>query len=147
MDSIELNNEMYRRNFSKTEKAMDVRELIPKHKDDQEVIVGLKKLSFEEIQPIVPDLLEWLQDLHWPIARPVAEVLEPFSDKLVPDLLEILKTNDGMWKFGILVTFGRTTKDQTLLKEIERIAKFPTRDEIEEEVNLEAISILNGEYS
>jgi hypothetical protein len=32
------------------------------------------------------------------------------------------------------------------LDEIERIAKFPTRDEIEAEVDLEAIAILNGDY-
>lgn len=126
---------------------MNIRELIPKHKDDQNVIEGLKKLSFEEIKPIVPDLLEWLQDINWPIAGPVAEVLKPFSDKLVPDILKILKTNDGIWKLWILTTLARTTKDQTLLKEIERIAKSPTRDEIVEEVNIEANSILNGDYN
>ena len=125
---------------------MDIQELIPKHKDDQEVIEALKKLSFEEIKPIIPELLEWLQDINWPIARPVAEVLKPFSDKLVPDILNILKTNDGIWKLWILTTLAKTTKDQTLLKEIERIANYPTRDEIEDEVNAEAIAILNGDY-
>jgi hypothetical protein len=125
---------------------MDIQELIPKHKDDQEVIEALKKLSFEEIKPIVPELLEWLQDINWPIARPVAEVLKPFSDQLVPEILKILKTNDGIWKLWILTTLARTTKDQTLLKEIERIANYPTRDEIEDEVNAEAIAILNGDY-
>ncbi|MDI3321291.1 DUF5071 domain-containing protein [Pinibacter soli] len=126
---------------------MDVRKLIPKHKDDQEVIEGLKKLSFEEIKPIVPDLLKFLQDLHWPIARSIAGVLDEYSDRLVPDLLQILKTNDGMWKLGILTAFGRKEKDHIFLKEIERIAKYPTKDEIEDEVNLEAIAILNEKYS
>lgn len=126
---------------------MNIRELVPKHKDDQDVIQGLKNLTFEEIRPIVPELLEWLQDINWPIAGPVAEVLNPFSDQLVPDILKILKTNDGLWKLWILTTLVRNTKDQTLLKEIERIATFPTRDEIEEEVNLEAIAILNGDYN
>ncbi|RFS22694.1 DUF5071 domain-containing protein [Chitinophaga silvatica] len=125
---------------------MDIQEMIPKHKDDQKVIAELKKLSFEEIKPIVPDLLTWLQDINWPIARHIAEVLEPFSDKLVPDIVEILKTNDGIWKLWILVTLARKTKDETLLKEIERIAKHPTKDEIEEEVNVEAAAILNGDY-
>lgn len=35
-----------------------------------------------------------------------------------------------MW---VLVSLARYTKDTLLLSEIERIAKFPTRDEIEEE--------------
>jgi hypothetical protein len=126
---------------------MNIRELIPSHKDDQEVIEKLKQLSFEEIKPIIPDLLEWLQDINWPIAGPVADILEPFTDKIVPDILKVLNTNDGLWKLWVLTCLARTTKDPTLLKELERIAKFPTRDEIEEEVNIEAISILNGDYN
>ena len=124
---------------------MDVRKLIPKHKFDQKVIEGLKALSFEQLEPIIPDLLEWLQDMNWPIARPIADILEPFADRITPEIIKILKTNDGMWKYWIL-GFIRNTKDPLLLVEIERIAKFPTIDEITDEVNLEAICILNGEY-
>lgn len=122
---------------------MDIRELIPKHKGDIEVIERLRELSFEEIKPIVPDLLEWLQDVNWPIAGPVAEVLEPFGDLLAPDILRILQTDDDIWKLWTLSALARNTNDQNLLKEIERIAKFPTRAEIGEGVYEEAVSILN----
>lgn len=125
---------------------MEIKDLIPKHKFDEKVIHGLKNLSFEELKPIIPELLEWLQDMNWPIARPIANILEPFADRLTPDIIKILKTNDGMWKLWILVTLARKTTDPLLLIEIERIAKFPTRDEIEDEVDLEAIAILNGKY-
>jgi hypothetical protein len=125
---------------------MNIKGLIPAHKDDQKVIEKLKKLSFEEIKPIIPDLLEWLQDMNWPIAGPVAEILKPFSDSIVPEIIKILKTNDGFWKWGTLTTLARTTTNQMLLTEIERMAKFPTRDEIEEGLNVEAIAILNGDY-
>ena len=125
---------------------MKIAELIPKHKDDQKVIEGLKMLSFEEIKPIIPNLLEWLQDINWPIAGPVAEILKPFSDSMVPEIIKILRTNDGLWKWGTLTTLARTTTNPMLLTEIERIAKFPTRDEIEEELDIEAIAILNGDY-
>jgi hypothetical protein len=84
--------------------------------------------------------------MNWPIARPIAEVLEPFSDKLVPEILKILKTNDGIWKLWILSILARKTNESRLLEEIERIAKFPTKDEIDEEINIEAIAILNGDY-
>ena len=124
----------------------DINNLIPKHKHDHDVISGLKALSFEQLKPIIPELLEWLQDLNWPIARPIADILKPFADKLTPEIIKILKTDDGMWKLWILVTLARTTTDPFLLIEIERIAKFPSRDETEDEVNLEAISILNGDY-
>lgn len=126
---------------------MDIKELIPKHKDDQKVIAGLKKLSFEQLRPIVPELLEWLQDMNWPIARPVADILEPHVDRIVPEIMEIFKTNDGLWKMWILLNLLKNTANPILLGEIERVAKFPTRDEIQEEANLEAICILNGDYN
>ncbi len=125
---------------------MDIKELIPKDKFDQKVIASLKKLSFEQLKPIIPDLLEWLQDMNWPIARPIADILEPFTEKLTPEIIEILKTDDGMWKLWILVTLGRTNTDPLLLNELERIARFPSKIEIEDGVNLEAIAILNGDY-
>ena len=125
---------------------MDIKELIPKHKDDQSVIAGLKKLSFEQLEPIVPELLALLQDMNWPIARHVADVLEPFADKIAPEIIKIFKTNDGIWKMWVLINLTVNATDPALLNEIERIAKFPTRDEVEEEANLEAIAILNGDY-
>jgi hypothetical protein len=125
---------------------MNIRELIPKDKFDEEVIDRLKALSFEQINPIIPELLEWLQDINWPISGPIAQLLNPFVNRITPEIIKILKTDDGLWKLWILVTLTRTTTDPVLLAEIERIAKCPTRDEIEEGVNLEAISILNGDY-
>lgn len=124
---------------------MDIKALIPKHKDDQEVIDGLKALSFEQLKPIVPELLELLQDLHWPIAHPIADILKPFADKITPEIIRILQTNDGQWKWGVLTKLSRKTSDPVLLKEIERIARYPTRDEVEEELNVEAIAILKGD--
>ena len=84
--------------------------------------------------------------MNWPIARPIADILEPLADRMIPEIIKILKTNDGMWKYWILINIARNTNNPLLLSEIERIAKSPSRDEIEDEVNLEAIAILNGDY-
>ena len=81
---------------------MDIGELVPKHKDDQKVIAELRKLSFEHLEPIIPNLLEWLQDMNWPIARPVADILKPFADRMIPNIIRILKTNDWEWKQSML---------------------------------------------
>ncbi|RFM35149.1 DUF5071 domain-containing protein [Chitinophaga silvisoli] len=125
---------------------MNIQDLIPAHKGDDRGIERLKKLSFEEIQPIVPELLEWLQDVNWPIASDIADVLHPFVNRMVPEIIDIMKTNDGIWKYWILCTFGRDFKHPVLLQEIERIVRFPTEDEIAEEVNIIALEIMNGEY-
>lgn len=123
---------------------MDVRKLIPKNKHDRHGITELKKLSFEEIEPIVPKLLEWLQDMNWPVAEPVANVLKPFADRITPQIIDILRTDDNMWKYWILLSLTENTNDPLLLSEIERIAKSPTNLEMEDEVHLAASAILNG---
>lgn len=123
---------------------MNLQELVPKHKSDFIAIENLKLLSFEEIKPIVTELLEWLQDFNWPVAAPIAEMLSPYLDKMVPEVMEVLKTNDGVWKFWILTTLLTNTHNPILLKELERIANFPTKDEVEEGVDKEAMVILRG---
>ena len=32
-----------------------------------------KSLSDTEIEPMIPALLEWMQDINWPIAFPIAK--------------------------------------------------------------------------
>ena len=126
---------------------MDTKDFIPKDKGDFETVARLREIKFEELRLIIPEILVWLQDLHWPIARPIAEALMPHADKLTPDFINILKTNDGEWKYNVLVLFGRKTKDSLFLEEIKRIVLYPTQDEIREEVDIEATKIVNGEYN
>lgn len=114
---------------------MDIKNLIPKDKFDFETVEKLTQYSFEDIEAIVPDLLEWLQDINWPISQPIAEFLIPFSEKIAPEILKILKGKDEIWKYWILTTFGKNIKNELVLEEINRIAKNPTQDEIDEEVN------------
>lgn len=121
---------------------MNVRSLIPKDKFDDSAISKLKELSFEDIQPIVPDLLIWLQDMHWPIAIQVADVLRPFADRINSEVLPILTSHDELWILGILVHIARYSTDPDVIRAIERIAKFPTKDEVENCVNEIAMEIL-----
>ena len=52
---------------------MDIKALIPKDKSDIETAETLSNHSFKEVQPIIPDLLEWLQDGNWPVSKTVAD--------------------------------------------------------------------------
>lgn len=122
---------------------MNIKNLIPKDKFDFETVEKLKNYSFEEIEPIIPDLLEWLQDINWPISKSVAEYLIPYTKKISSEILNILQSHDQVWKYWILLIFGEIIKDKMVLNEIERIAKYPTKDEIEEEVYDIAKEIIN----
>lgn len=121
---------------------MNVKDLVPKNKFDDTSIDTLKRLSYEEIEPIVPDLLEWLQDMNWPVASEVRDVLTPFIDQLFPEFQKIFTSNDGLWKYWILSCFGDNTTDKRFIDEMKRMAISPTEDEITEEVDIYAREIL-----
>lgn len=113
---------------------MNIINLIPKDKSDFQTVELLKNYNFQQIKPIVPDLLEWLQDMNWPVSRPIADFLIPFTEEISSELIKILKTNDEMWKYWILLSFGKNIKNKSVLNEIERITKNPSQGEIENDV-------------
>lgn len=120
---------------------MDIKDLIPKDKFDIETAKKLSNYSINEVQPIIPELLEWLQDGNWPVSKPIADHLIPFTQDISLEILQILKSNDGMWKYWILLIFGKTIKNEIVINEIKRIAINPTDDEINDGVNDIAIKI------
>lgn len=123
-----------------------VTNLIPKDKLDLEAVERLKCHSYEQIKVIVPELLEWIQDLNWPVAKPLAVFLESISEHLTEDILEILRGKDEVWKYWCIIVFGVNTSkpiNEKLILEFSRIAKNPTKNEIEEEVNLVALEAIN----
>lgn len=121
---------------------MNIQNLLPKDKFDIETVENLKNFSFEEIQPIVPELLEWLQDCNWPISKPILNILLPFTDKISFNILEILKGSDEVWKYWILMGFGNSITNNLIIEEIKRIAFKPSENEINEgnaEIALELV--------
>lgn len=113
---------------------MTSKALLPKDKFDFQATEILKELSFEEIQAIVPNLLEWLQDGNWPISKSVAAVLIPFTDQIATEIVKILKSNDETWKYWILLTFGKNTNNRFICDEIIRIVQNPSQEEIDANV-------------
>lgn len=77
---------------------------IPKDKYDVSVIPEIKNLKPSEISLIAPSLLEWLADINWPVAIPLAEELVRFHKELIPAIKHILyKDNtDNIWKYWII---------------------------------------------
>ena len=75
--------------------------LLPKDKCDDEAVDHLNTLSSSEIQLLIPDLLTWLQDINWPIAMPIANMLlKQKTQKLaVEPVRGILRGKDEVWKY------------------------------------------------
>ena len=108
------------------------KDYLPKNKFDQQSLCGIDKLSNEEIQPIIYELLTWLQDYNWPVADKVLQVLRKREILVFPYLANILAGDDIMWKIWImelLVPTLTTEHKEALRKNIFALSKVPSYDE------------------
>ncbi len=124
---------------------MEITDLIPKDKLDTKTAEKLNKYSYEEIKPIIPDLFEWIQDMNWPVARIVAEYLITISENLTTQIVEVLNSNDEMWKYWCIEVFGIYSKKPMhpdVLEIVNRIANNPTLEEREYNISEQAIRAL-----
>lgn len=66
----------------------------------------LKKIGYPRIEPIIPGLLEWLQDLNWPGAQTVVDIFRDIdNDVLKPYIRDALiradDEDDEMWIYWL----------------------------------------------
>lgn len=117
---------------------MDNKDYIPRDIHDVMAVERLKHLPFEAIREDVPKLLEWLQDTHWDVAEGIAKYLLPHVNEITQELLFILNTDDGMWKyFVICILIARSQKklDPAIIKVLQRIAEHPSKIDMEDTVD------------
>jgi len=112
---------------------------------DYERIALLKRAPKEKIIPILPNLLEWLQDMNWPIAQDMEDLIADYEKYLVPHIRDVFKTNDGSWKYFLLHgLINRLSKEKLLELEPEllRMKLSPTKDEEQEELTAKIDELL-----
>lgn len=77
--------------------------MMPKDKFDLVAVEQLKQAQAEDILPNLPHMLEWMQDLNWPVAEPMIEVLLHYPTEITPYVEGILQGNDETWIYNCLV--------------------------------------------
>ena len=120
-------------------------EYLPRDKHDSERVNQLKNLSREELVLLLPGLMEWIQDMNWPIAEEVAELLLTYPDEIVPLIKDVLVTNDDIWKYWCLIKLvKKLPKDlKVQLKgDLIRLVESPTAGEKLEELDEISVEIL-----
>lgn len=118
---------------------------IPTTKHDLDACSILLNSSDEEINLHLTELLEWLQDSNWPVARHVSERLEKIGVQLAPVIIEVLKGEDHTWKYYILsglLLNCRPEVRELCMEEVVRIINTPSPDEKKEEVDLVAKDVM-----
>jgi hypothetical protein len=109
--------------------------LLPTDKADIASPEKLFGYSYIDVRPIIPNLLTWLQDGHWPASQPVGIFLSTIAGNLTSEIIAILNGDDGAWKFQVL----RWLIDERPLApeiqiELARIRDSPAGDDVEEGV-------------
>ncbi|MFD0678964.1 MULTISPECIES: DUF5071 domain-containing protein [unclassified Paenibacillus] len=120
-------------------------DLLPRDKHDFERVNALEVLDKKELEKIIPDLLEWLQDMNWPIAEAISKLLLTVPHQTIPYVFGVLRGHDDIWKEWCL-RFFVLELPLDLIKNFEeetrRIAFEPTKGEVLEEVHLTALEVL-----
>ncbi|WP_346848643.1 DUF5071 domain-containing protein [uncultured Clostridium sp.] len=109
-----------------------LRDLIPKDKFDYSTINQLCKLTDNEIQPIILDLLELLQDYNWPIAKDILPIIVVHQNIAMPHILTILQGDDIIWKYWIIelvIPYLIYPNKQLVKSELERLSSLEIIDE------------------
>lgn len=115
--------------------------LVPKDKFDTSGGEYLMKLEDKELDVIAPLLLEWIQDINWPVANYMIKVLAAHQDVTEKYIRRILSSDqpDDEWKTNtirfLLPAFTHDFNEELTLGMIERIAAKPTDGEHREEAD------------
>jgi hypothetical protein len=105
-------------------------EVLPRNKLDLERAERAVALGYPGIAPVVPQLLEWLQDVNWPVAHVLQPMLASIGSPISNDVRAILVGQDFVWSQWILecVVFYSDELFHDLRPEIARLAALPRDD-------------------
>jgi len=78
---------------------MNIRDYIPKDKVDTRAVARAAALGFPALNPILPDLLAWMQDLNWPVSRDLAPLLATAGVEIAPSLKSVF-VGDNLRRFA-----------------------------------------------
>ncbi|MEX3743621.1 DUF5071 domain-containing protein [Lysinibacillus xylanilyticus] len=123
----------------------NLEDLLPRHKFDNDSVEMIKKMDRDKILPLLPNLLEWIQDMNWPVAPSVLGLLLTFPEEIVPHVQDVLSSDDDNWKWFILhfLVIKLPVESRVQFSEyLTRVAETTTHNELAEEIDEIAKEIL-----
>jgi len=118
---------------------------LPRNVYDVDKVGEIKNLDRETLVSLLPDLLEFIQDMNWPVAPGILEILLTFPKEIVPHVQDVLSSDDDNWKWYILhfLVIELPLASRVHFKEyLIRVAENPTANELAEELDEIAKEIL-----
>jgi hypothetical protein len=120
--------------------------LLPRHKQDIERAHAILALGYPAVAGVLPDLMSWLQDYNWPVARIIALLLASIGRPVLPEIRHVLDSGDDIWKYWTLTCVVDEFAPDLIAElrpELERLTLRPTPGERGEEVDQKAQELLD----
>jgi hypothetical protein len=127
--------------------SLELSRLVPLHKSDTERASAAVDAGFPAVEPVVPDLLEWLQDGNWLVARILGPFLAGVGAPLEPHVRVVLESHDDIWRYWVVreVVAKSSELIAAFRSELVRLVTSPTDNERAEELNELAREVLASE--
>ena len=112
--------------------------LLPRNVYDVDQVGQIKKLDRNILVSLLPGLLKFTQDINWPVAPGILEILLTFPKEIVPHVQAALSSDDDNWKWFILhsLVIKLPVESRVHFKEyLTRVAETPTQNELAEELD------------
>ena len=107
---------------------------------------ALVRLGYPAVASVLPDILEWMKDLNWPVAQVFQPFLAKVGEPLAPFIRNVLSGTDDIWKFWLVTSVVRESPilAAALRPELQRIADSPSIGEKSEGVSQVARELLRA---
>lgn len=106
--------------------------VVPVDKFDLAAVDRAVALGWSAVEPVIGDLLEWVQDYNWPVAHSLMPFLKSIGPPLAPYLVPILEGDDYVWQYWI-IQYVLTDADPGLVGRLrpllQRVADDPSDEE------------------
>jgi hypothetical protein len=124
--------------------TVELQALLPRDKHQIQMAQALVRVGYPEIAPVLSEILEWVQDMNWPVARVFQPMLASIGAPLAPIIRPVLNGNDDVWKYSIVNNLVRESPSLAyeLHSELERLVKNPSVGELDEGVSEVARELL-----
>ncbi len=125
---------------------VDPHTLLPRHKSDSEHTRAIVALGYPAVAPVLPELLEWLQDCNWPISGSISIFLASIGEPVIPHIRHVFGGNDGIWKYWCIAALIRKMPRalaETLRSDLMQLAYHPTANDRSEQVDEQAREALD----
>jgi hypothetical protein len=120
--------------------------LVPSDKFDLERAKAAAAAGYPAVAEVLPELVAWLKDYNWPVAKVLAPFLATIGLPLLPHVKAAFASGDAIWEYWVLRKVVATHIDlaAAIRPQLENIVACPTPDEVAEDVLAEAREILQS---